>query len=184
MKKYSKEDQKLLALWGGGFAKEGIMPIFEKECPKDDPATEGDWGIALSGFALAFLKMVEIREASLAAHAAARATLKATVRQARKVKTNSPACFAGYARQGKQLQPRIVPQHAFGAAYYALKAIAAADPGKNAEIKVAKEFKWISKIADRRLPKKLRKEILDRIIIEKPAKTKFLLKYKKTRIFD
>jgi hypothetical protein len=55
-----------------------------------------------------------------------------------------------------------VPQHAFGAAYYALKAIAAADPA-NAEVKVAKERNWQS----RRLPKNLRQEIMNRIIIQK-----------------
>ena len=44
-----------------------------------------------------------------------------------------------------------VPQHAFGAAYYALKAVAAAHSAK-AEVKIAMELSWQS----RRLPKNLR----------------------------
>ncbi|MDD5340631.1 MAG: hypothetical protein PHV13_05305, partial [Candidatus ainarchaeum sp.] len=43
-------------------------------------------------------------------------------------------------------------QHAFGAAYYALKAVAAADSA-DAGVKIAKELNWQS----RHLPKKLRK---------------------------
>ena len=55
-----------------------------------------------------------------------------------------------------------VPQHAFGAAYYALKAVAAADPA-NAEVRVAKERDWQS----RRLPRNLRQEFLNRVIVQK-----------------
>ena len=53
-----------------------------------------------------------------------------------------------------------VTQHAYGAALYALKAIAAADPN-DPEAKVAKERNWQS----RQLPKKMRDEIMSRILV-------------------
>ncbi len=53
-----------------------------------------------------------------------------------------------------------VPQHALGSAYYALKAVAAAYPA-NAGEKIAEEREWQL----RRLPKHLRKDIGDRIIV-------------------
>jgi hypothetical protein len=95
-------------------------------------------------------KMADIRGASLAAHAAAR-----------EAKENPAACFAARAA-GQAVATAHIPQHAFGAAYYALKAIAAADPA-GAEAKTAKERNWQS----RRLPNSLRQEVLSRIVIEK-----------------
>ena len=55
-----------------------------------------------------------------------------------------------------------MPQHALGGAYYALKAVAVADPA-NAEVNIAEERNWQSG----RLPENLRQEILDKIIIQK-----------------
>jgi hypothetical protein len=52
-----------------------------------------------------------------------------------------------------------VPQHALGSAYYALKAIAAADPAHAGE-KIAAEREW----QVQRLPEHLRKDIGERII--------------------
>jgi hypothetical protein len=83
--------------------------------------------------------MAEIRKASLTAHAAAR-----------EAKENNAACFAARAA-GQAVATAHVPQHAFGAAYYALKVVAAANSA-NAEVKIAKELNWQS----RRLPKNLR----------------------------
>jgi hypothetical protein len=94
--------------------------------------------------------MADIRGASLAAHAAAR-----------EAKENNAACFAAHAA-GQAVATAHVPQHAFGAAYYALQAVAAADP-VHAEVKIAKERDWQS----RRLPKHLRQEILNKVIIQK-----------------
>ena len=94
--------------------------------------------------------MAGIRGASLAAHAAAR-----------DAKGNDAACFAARAA-GQAVATAHVPQHAFGAAYYALKAVAAANPA-NAGVTVAKERDWQS----RRLPEGLRQEIMRRIIVQK-----------------
>jgi len=94
-------------------------------------------------------RMADIHKASLDAHAAAREAKDDTAR------------FAARAA-GQAVATAHVPQHAFGAAYYALKAVAAADPA-NAEVKIAKERNRQS----RRLPKNLRQEFLDKIIIKK-----------------
>ncbi len=94
--------------------------------------------------------MGDIRGASLAAHAAAR-----------EAKENNAACFAARAA-GQAVATAHVPQHALGGAYYALKTVAATDPD-NAEVKIAKERNWQS----RRIPKDMRQEILNKIIIQK-----------------
>lgn len=120
--------------------------------------------------------MKDIRRAYLAAHAAARTTLKATARRARKAKAENPARFAARAA-GQAVAIAHVPQHAFGGTYYTLKSITAADPD-NAETNTAKECDWQSK----RLPKHLRKEIMSRIIIQKKG-GKILIKIKKDEGF-
>jgi hypothetical protein len=93
--------------------------------------------------------MAEVRGASLAAHAAAR-----------EAKEDNAACFASRAA-GQAVATAHVSQHAFGAAYYALKAVATVDPS-NAEVNVAKERNWQS----RRLPGNLRKEFLKRVVVQ------------------
>ena len=151
MKKYDKQDQRLMATWAADCA-ERVLPFFEKAHPQDDrprKAIEACRTWVRTGV----FKMADIRGASLAAHAAARAA-----------KENNAACFAARAA-GQAVATAHVPQHAFGAAYYALKAVVAADP-ENAEVKIAKERNWQS----RRLPKNLRQEILDKIIIQKITK--------------
>lgn len=105
--------------------------------------------------------MSDIRGASLAAHAAAR-----------DAKENEAACLAAHAA-GQAVASAHVPQHAYGGAYYALKAIAANDP-MNAEAKVAEEYNWQS----RHLPEHLRQEIMQRIIIQKKGK-RILIKIQK-----
>ncbi len=167
MKKYSKEDQKLLALWSADCARH-VLPYFEKEFSKDNrprKAIEACRTWARTGV----FKMADVRRDSLAAHAVARLAPE-----------NSAARFAARA-VGQAVATAHVAQHAYGAAYYALKAIAASDPA-NAEMKVAKEFKWISKMADRRLLEKLRQETLDRIIIQK-RKDRVFIKIRKGKDF-
>jgi hypothetical protein len=93
--------------------------------------------------------MADIRGASLAAHAAAR-----------DAKENEAACFAAHAA-GQAVATAHVPQHAYGSAYYALKAIVAIDPA-TAEVKIAKERSWQS----RRIPKNLREEIMKRLVVQ------------------
>lgn len=167
MKKLSKGDQKLLALWAADCA-EHVLHFFEKEFPKDDrprKAIEVCRKWARTGI----FKMAEIRGASLAAHAAARLAPE-----------NSAARFAARAA-GQAVATAHVAQHAYGAAHYALKATVASDP-VNAEVKSVKEYKWISKMADRRFSKKLRQEVLNRIIIQK-RKDKIFIKIKKDKNF-
>ncbi len=148
MKKYSKQDQRSLAVWAADCA-ERVLPFFEKEYPKDDrprKAIEACRTWVRTGV----YRMDDIRGASLAAHAAAR-----------EAKENSEACFAARAA-GQAVATAHVAQHAFGSAYYALKAIAAADTD-NAEVNIAKERNWQSQ----RLPQHLREEIMNKIIILK-----------------
>ena len=152
-----------MATWAADCA-ERVLPFFEKAHPQDDrprKAIEACRTWVRTGV----FKMADIRGASLAAHAAARAA-----------KENNAACFAARAA-GQAVATAHVPQHAFGAAYYALKAVVAADP-ENAEVKIAKERNWQS----RRLPKNLRQEILDKIIIQKNG-DRILVKIKKGEDF-
>ncbi len=148
MKKYCKDDQKILAKWAADCA-ERVLLIFEKNCPDDKRPSEAiqtcrTWA------ATGIFSMAIIRGASLAAHAAAR-----------KAKENVAACFAARAA-GQAVATAHVPQHAFGASYYALKAIGAADPIL-AEKNIKKEWRWqISHI-----PKNLREEIQKRIVMTK-----------------
>lgn len=148
-KKYSKEDQRLLAIWVADCA-EHVLPFFEEAYPKDDRPRKAietcrTWVRA------GVLKMSEIRGASLAAHAAAREAKE----------KNGVACFAARAA-GQAVATAHVPQHAYGGAYYALKAVALSDPN-NAEAKIAEELNWIKL----HLPENLREEILSRITIQK-----------------
>jgi hypothetical protein len=148
MKKYSQHDQRLLAIWAADCA-EHVLPFFEKAYPKDDRTLKAI-ETCRTWIQTGVFKMAEIRRASLAAHAAAR-----------DAKENTAACFAARAA-GQAVATAHVPQHAFGAAYYALKAVAAADP-VCAEEKIVEERGWQSQ----RLPKSLGKGILDTITVER-----------------
>jgi hypothetical protein len=148
MKKYDKPEQRLMATWAADCAAR-VLPIFEQAYPQDDQPRKAietcrTW-VRTGEF-----KMAEIRGASLAAHAAAR-----------QAKENYAACFAARAA-GQAVATAHVPQHAFGGAYYALKAIAAADPA-HAEVRVDKERNWQT----RHIPVKLRQEVLKRVIVQK-----------------
>jgi hypothetical protein len=148
MKKYDKQDQRMMATWAADCA-ERVLPFFEKVYPKDDrprQAIEACRTWVRTGV----FKMADIRAASLTAHAAARAA-----------KENNAACFAARAA-GQAVATAHVPQHAFGSAYYALKAIAAADPAQ-AEVKVVKEHNYQAQ----HIPTKLRPEVLRRVIVQK-----------------
>ncbi|KUK69925.1 MAG: Uncharacterized protein XE11_0871 [Methanomicrobiales archaeon 53_19] len=58
-----------------------------------------------------------------------------------------------------------VPQHAYGGAYYALKAIAAADPA-HALTAVQAEYEW----QFRQLTEDIREEIMKRIVIRRSSR--------------
>jgi hypothetical protein len=148
MKKYNKRDQKSLATWAADCA-ERVLPFFEEAHPKDDRPRKAI-ETCRTWVRTGVFKMTEIRGASLAAHVAAR-----------DAKENDSACFAAHAA-GQAVATAHVPQHAYGGAYYALKAIVAIDPA-NAETRIAKEYRWQT----RRLPENLREEIMKRIIIQK-----------------
>ena len=147
MKKYSKRDQILFAKWAADCA-EHVKPLFEKIRPNDDRPRKAvetcrTW-VQTGEF-----KMAAIRGASLNAHAAARESIE-----------NIAACFAARAA-GQAVASAHVSQHAFGASYYALKAVAAVDP-VNAKENVPAEFKWQL----RRAPPNLIDEILRRVTIQ------------------
>ncbi|MDI6719053.1 MAG: hypothetical protein QMD46_05520 [Methanomicrobiales archaeon] len=148
MKKYSREDQRRMAAWAADCA-ERVLPLFEEAYPQDDRprrALEACRTWVRTGVFI----MGEIREASRAAHAAAR-----------EAKENHAASFAARAA-GQAVATAHVTQHAFGGAYYALKAVAATNPG-DAEVAVDRERDWQS----RHLPEDLRQEFLARVIIQK-----------------
>ncbi len=94
-------------------------------------------------------RMADVRGASLGAHAAARETKK-----------GSAACLAARAA-GHAVATAHVAQHAFGAAIYALRAVAVAE--LNAEVNVSREWDWQM----RRAPEGLRERIRQTIVIRK-----------------
>lgn len=148
VKKYSREDQITMATWAADCA-ERVLPLFERAYPGDDrprSAIEVCRTWVLTGV----FRMTEIRGASLAAHAAAR-----------DAEEGSAAQYAARAA-GQAVATAHVPQHAYGGAYYALKAVAAADPA-NAVVNVAREWEWQAE----RLAEGLREEIMGRIVVLK-----------------
>ncbi|WP_067076929.1 putative immunity protein [Methanoculleus horonobensis] len=146
MKKYSRDNQTTMATWAADCA-ERVLPLFEAAYPEDDrPRSAIETG--RTWVRTGVFRMAEIRGASLAAHAAAR-----------DAKGNDAACFAARAA-GQAVATAHVPQHAFGGAYYALKAVAAADPA-NAVANVTAEREWQAE----RLPGGLREEIMERIVV-------------------
>lgn len=155
MKKYSNDDQTALAAWALDCA-ERVLPIFERNYPNDKRPRNAlnvgrDW-VRTRAFS-----MTAIRGASLAAHAAAK-----------NVKADQAACEAAHAA-GQAVATAHVPQHAYGGAYYALKAIIADCP-EAAEQLVQDELAWQSAA----LPDHLREGIMSRIIIEPRKKGLFV----------
>jgi hypothetical protein len=155
MKKYSREDQKLLATWAADCAAR-VLPIFEKAHPQDDRPRKAieacrEW------VSTGVFRMAVIRAASLGAHAAAREVLE-----------NEPACFAARAA-GHAVAVAHVSQHAYSSALYALKSVAAMDK-ENAEVNTSKERNWQS----RHLPEGLRAKVMNRITIVKKGTRTFV----------
>jgi len=147
VKKYSREDQMAMATWAADCA-ERVLPLFEGAYPEDDrPCNAIE--TCRTWVRTGVFTMAGIRGSSLGAHAAAR-----------DAKENDAACFAARAA-GQAVATAHVPQHAYGAAYYALKAVAAADPA-NAGVTVAAEWDWQAG----RLPEGLREEIMSRIVVQ------------------
>jgi hypothetical protein len=137
MKKFSKQDQRLLAIWAADTAKR-VLPFFEKAYPNDDRPRKAI-AACRRWISTGVFKMADIRKASLDAHAAARKAIR-----------NDAACFAARAA-GQAVATAHVPEHAFGPAYYALKIVAT--NSKNNKGELIKELKCQIK----HLPKHLRK---------------------------
>ena len=138
----------MLATWAADCA-ERVLPLFEKVHHADDRPRKAI-EVCRTWTKTGVFSMPVIRGASLAAHSAAR-----------EVKQNKAGCFAAHAA-GQAVATAHVPQHAYGAAYYALKAVIAAAPDL-AEINALQEWEWELKNAS----PGLRKEVFQRIIIQK-----------------
>ena len=135
-----------MAAWAADCA-ERVLPLFEAAYPEDDrPRSAIETG--RTWVRTGVFRMAEIRGASLAAHAAAR-----------DAEEGSAAQYAARAA-GQAVATAHVPQHAYGAAYYALKAVAAANPA-NVAVNAALEREWQAE----RLPEGLREEIMGRIVV-------------------
>ena len=147
MRKYSRDDQVELAAWAIDCA-ERVLPLFERGHPHDSrPRNALDVGRewVLTGK----FSMSAIREASLGAHTAAKET-----------KSDRPASEAAHAA-GQAVATAHVTQHAYGGAYYALRALIADCPSESSAL-VNSELAWQSA----RLPDHLRHEIMSRIRVE------------------
>jgi hypothetical protein len=146
-RKFSRDDQKLLATWAADCAKR-VLPLFEEACPEDSRPREA-LAACRKWVRTGVFRMAEIRRASLGAHAAAR-----EIKELSEV-----ACLAARAA-GQAVGTPHVPQHAYGSALYALKAIVEANP-ESAAAKATKEWNWQA----RRLDERLRDEIMNRILV-------------------
>ena len=150
MKKYSRHDQRLMAKWALDCA-ERVLALFEAALPNDDrpraAIAAGRAWVRTREFS-----MPAIRNASLGAHAAAKAT-------------NDAAATAAAHAAGQAVATAHVPQHAYGGGYYALMAIAAANPSRAAAA-VECERRWQAA----QLPEPLRAEIMSRLVAEEDTR--------------
>jgi hypothetical protein len=154
LKKYSQDDQALMASWALDCA-ERVLPLFERS-RSDDARPSEAIRVGRAWVATRVFSMPVIRGASLGAHAAAKDVQDAA------------AAAAAHAA-GQAVATAHVPQHAYGGAYYALKAIIADRPD-DAERLVAEELAW----QRMRVPDHLRDEIVARIVVEPRAKGLFV----------
>ncbi len=152
MKKYDKKDQAQMATWATDCA-ERVLDFFERAYPNDQRPRKAI-ETCRTWVRTGIFRMVDIRSASLGAHEAAR-----------EAKSNDAAMFAARAA-GQAVATSHVAQHAFGAAYYALKAIEASDPA-HADSKLANELDW----QQNHVSKNLQEEVLKRVKIQRANNT-------------
>lgn len=145
MKSYSKHDHISLALWAAEVA-ESVLLVFEARYPEDSRPREAI-GVLRTWAATGVFRMVDIRGASLAAHAAARMAMG-----------DDAVVFAARAA-GQAVATAHVPQHAFGAIYYALKAFIALNPTVDESALLRELHAWTAP-----LPEHLRQEVESRVI--------------------
>lgn len=147
MKKYCRDEHRLLAAWGCDCA-ERVLSLFEQAYSGDDRPRKAieacrDW-VRTGEF-----RMAVIRTASLSSHAAAR-----------EAGMNEAPRYAARAA-GQAVAAAHVTQHTFGAAYYAMKAVAAASSANTAGDAVVAERDWQAG----RLPSHLREEVMARLTV-------------------
>jgi hypothetical protein len=139
-----------MAAWALDCA-ERVLPLFQAARPQDDRprrALEAGRAWVQTGE----FSMATIRAASLNAHAAAK-------------DTDDSAAIAAAHAAGQAVATAHVPQHAYGGAYYALRAIAAQHPTQQLE-HVNLEREWQAG----QLSTHLRAETMDRIVVEQTPK--------------
>jgi hypothetical protein len=143
---YSDPDRRLLTAWSLDCA-EHVLPLFERMSADTRPRTAltvgADW------LASGVFSMSTIRGASLGAHAAAKL-----------LPANSAGALAAHAA-GQAIATAHVAQHAYGGAYYALRAVLADADAGDAAARLGDEHAW----QEERLPDHLRKAIMARLRI-------------------
>jgi hypothetical protein len=148
MRKFDQVDQRALASWSLDCA-ERVLHLFERVRP-DDSRPRHALEVGRRWVETGEFSMASIRGASLGAHAAAR-----------EVKSVPAACAAARAA-GQAVATAHVTQHAYGGAYYALKAVVADGESAGAMERVAAERAWQAQ----QLPEPLRSEIMSRIVVQ------------------
>jgi hypothetical protein len=148
VRKYDKAQQRTMATWSIDCA-ERVLHLFEQVRPEDlrprDALAVGRKWVDTGEFSMSV-----IRRASLGAHSAAK-----------EVKHLPAACAAAHAA-GQSVATAHVAQHAYGGAFYALKAIAADGNQFDAMDRIVSERLW----QEQHLPESLRSEIMKRIVVE------------------
>lgn len=140
--------QRALAIWSLDCA-ERVLPVFERVHP-DDLRPRHALEVGRRWVQTGEFHMAVIRGASLGAHAAAKEV------------ANLPAACAAAHAAGQAVATAHVTQHAYGGAYYALKAIAADGERDDAMDRVVAERAW----QEHHLPESLRPEVMSRIVVE------------------
>jgi hypothetical protein len=125
---FNLNDQKNLAVWAADCA-ERVLPYFEEKYPDDKRPSVAIWTLR-EWVNTGKFSMAVIRGASLASHGAARGVRK----------EDHAARFAARAA-GQAVATAHVPTHALGAALYAIKAVAVANPS-NARAAIENERGW------------------------------------------
>lgn len=148
MRKFDKADQRCLAAWSLDCA-ERVLPLFEQVRP-DDLRPRHALEVGRRWVETGAFGMPIVRSASLGAHAAAKEV------------TNAPAACAAAHAAGQAVATAHVAQHAYGGAYYALKALAADGERAGAMGRVVSEREWQAQ----HLPEALRTEIMNRLVVE------------------
>lgn len=122
-----KQNKKLMVIWGIHVA-EHVLPLFEKNHPKDKrPRTALQVAKLWIKYSSEKIKLNEIRASSLASHASAR-------------NSNIPEARCSARSAGQAVAACHATLHSIGAAYYALKAVKYSSKDNKKEIE--KERTW------------------------------------------